>query len=107
MILNQKSRGVKLYETFETNKLYEIHYKCNCFIILIINLFNIAFAYNEEEYAISEYTVMVRDTFWQVAEENKAENTEIGKYIYEPKELNTLNDCNIKTGQTINIKKLI
>lgn len=74
-------------------------------LVLVISLFNMVFASNEEGYAINEYTVIAGDTLWQIAEENKAEGTDIRKYIYELKELNNLKDCNIIAGQTIKIKK--
>lgn len=72
--------------------------------VIIISIFNLCFA-KTSEVETEEYVVQSGDTLWSIAIKYKNENQDIRKYIYDLRNLNTLNDCMIYPGQVIKIIK--
>lgn len=73
------------------------------FILLVISIFNLCFAKTEVE--TEEYVVSVGETLWSIARENKKDGQDIREYIYELRQLNSLDDCMIYPNQVIKIIK--
>lgn len=73
------------------------------FALVIISIFSLCFAKAEVE--IEEYVVSAGETLWSIASENKKDGQDIREYIYELRQLNSLDDCMIYQNQVIKIIK--
>lgn len=73
------------------------------FALAIISVLNFCFAKTEIE--TEEYVVSVGETLWSIASENKKDGQDIREYIYELRQLNSLDDCMIYPNQVIKIIK--
>ncbi|MBD3107372.1 LysM peptidoglycan-binding domain-containing protein [Bacillus sp. AGMB 02131] len=73
-------------------------------LITVILLFAFIFVYkfsagNSENYI--EVTIKHGDTLWELAEEYNYDRMDISSFIVQVKQLNELNDSNIKAGDVI------
>ena len=73
------------------------------FASIIISIFNLVIANVEEPVVVEEHTVIKGETLWSIALEYTT--GDIREYIYRLRELNNLDDCNLKIGQDILIIK--
>lgn len=73
--------------------------------LLIISIFNLAFANVEKSITIDEHTVVCGETLWSIATKYKKEGQDIREYIYELRKLNNLENCSLNVGQDILIIK--
>jgi len=68
-------------------------------IVLVIK------ALSKEPTITQEYVVQADDTLWSIAGENKKAKQDIREYVHQLRKLNSIDDCIIVPGQTIQILK--
>ena len=68
---------------------------------MIISIFNLCFAKNEVK--TEEYVVSAGETLWSISCDNA--QGDVRKYLYDLKELNSIDDSMIYEGQIIKIIK--
>lgn len=71
--------------------------------MVLISILNLVFANVEKSVTTIEHTVVSGETLWSIASEYAT--GDIREYVYELRQLNNLEDCNLQIGQDILIIK--